>query len=117
MVTKPTLDGNDTNKELNLHVKIQKLIDSFTDLKGKYATLKEDYERTLTSNIELEDTNTQLMNEKAHFEQKIEQLNEELHNKTAEINKLREANSELDILTKDAASKIDDILSQCDLDA
>jgi len=99
-----------------LHAKIQKLIDSFNLLKGKYSLLKDDYERTLTSNIELEELNSQLMNEKTHLEQKITQLGEELQIKINEIKNLKETNKELDSLTKEVADKIDTVLSEFDLE-
>ena len=106
----------DAQKPLTLQEKVQKLIDSFTTLKEKHASLKEDYERTLTSNIELEYINTQLVSEKIYLEQKISQLSEQYLSNLSEINLLKEKNLELENLTLDAVSKIDLILDEFELE-
>ena len=96
--------------------RVQKLIDSFATLKEKYKTLKEDYERVLTSNIELDDEKSLWVNEKAILEQKISQLVADLKNKDKEMEELKEKNSENDLYSKQAVMKIDDLLSNIDLD-
>jgi chromosome segregation ATPase len=96
--------------------KIQKLIDRHTSLKEKFETLKDDYERTLTCNIELEDANNQLSNDKIYLEQKVNQLNDQLSNCSSELNDLHEMNLKLEALTTNVATKIDEILNQCDMD-
>ncbi len=120
METISSVELNEKKQEqttnINLQEKIQKLIDNFTALREKYSSLKEEYEKTLTSNIELDDEKTQLLNEKTHLEQKIVQLEEELELKTNELNNVKNLNEELDSITKVAASKIDILLSQCDID-
>ncbi|MCK9330123.1 MAG: hypothetical protein PHY08_05615 [Candidatus Cloacimonetes bacterium] len=120
METISNIELNEQKQEQTTHItlqeKIQKLIDNFTALKEKYSNLKEEYEKTLTSNIELEDDKNQILNEKNHLEQKIIQLQEELETKTEELNKAKNLNEELDSITKVAASKIDILLSQCDID-
>ena len=98
-----------------LEGKIQKLINSFTMLKEKYESLKEENELTLTTNIELEDEKNQWQNEKSHLQQKIAQLEEQLLARTNEVDHLKEANIELEGLTQEVASKIDDLISQVDL--
>ena len=106
----------DAQKPLTLQEKVQKLIDSFTALKEKHATLKEDYERTLTNNIELEYINTQLISEKTYLELKLSQINDQYLSNLNEINLLKEKNLELENLTLDAVSKIDLILDEFELE-
>ena len=102
--------------QATLPEKLQKLVNNYVDLKDKYENLKADYEKTLTSNIELEDEKTQFMNEKSHLELKIAQLTEELLNKTAEVNVWKDKYNEIDNNTKAAVSRIDSLLAQCDID-
>ena len=106
----------ETNTQLSLEEKIQKLINMCTLYKEKFDSLKEENEKTLTSNIELEDEKTQLINEKHFLEQRIIQMDEDLQNKIAEINKLKATNNELDTITKTAASRIDQLISECEFD-
>jgi predicted nuclease with TOPRIM domain len=95
----------------SLESKIQKLIDGFTTLKEKYTRLKEDYEKTLTANVELEDEKTLWINEKTHLMQKVTQLEEELSIKTAEVTTLSEKYKKADNMKKAISTQIDDILS------
>ena len=107
---------NEHFRQPTLQEKVQKLIDNFTTLKEKHASLKEEYETTLTNNIELEDTNNQLMSEKMYLEQKVAQITEHLQTNLMELNVLKEKNLELENLTLDAVSKIDQILNQCEME-
>lgn len=120
METKPstltTEVKTEQNKSLSLQERVQKLIDNYTSLRERHAVLKDDYERALTSNIELEDTNTQLVSEKMYLEQKVSHLSEQLRTNLEELSSLREKNIELETLTHEAASKIDQILDQCEFD-
>ena len=102
--------------QVSIQDKIQKLIDNFSILKEKYKTLKEDYEKVLASNIELDDEKNQWINEKTLLEQKVLQLTDELKNKVQENQELKTKHNEYDIYSKTAALKIDDLLSNLDFD-
>ncbi|MCL1826534.1 MAG: hypothetical protein FWG20_00665 [Candidatus Cloacimonetes bacterium] len=108
--------GSAEPSQVTIQDKIQKLIDNFATLKTKYNVLKTDYEKALTTNIELDDEKNQWLNEKAFLEQKVLQLSNELKEKTAEIDELKEKSKEYDSITKVAVSKIDDLLSKIDFD-
>ncbi|MCL2062841.1 MAG: hypothetical protein FWG98_00515 [Candidatus Cloacimonetes bacterium] len=102
--------------QMSLEDKIQKLIKMCTTYKEKYDALKIDFEKTLTSNIELEDEKTQIISEKHFLEQRVIQLDAELQEKMSEIEKLNASNNELDNITKTAALRIDKLLSECEFD-
>ena len=108
--------GSTESAQVTIQDKIQKLIDNFATLKNKYNVLKADYEKALTTNIELDDEKNQWLNEKAFLEQKVVQLTEEIKEKTAEVEALKEKSKEYDSITKVAVSKIDDLLSNIDFD-
>jgi len=101
---------------VTLPEKLQKLISNYSELKVKYETLKEDYESTLTNNIELDEERAQFLNEKSHLELKIAQLTEELQNKTAEVEMWKKKYNDIDVNTRAAVSKIDSLLASIDFD-
>ena len=100
----------------SLEGKIQKLINNYSSLKDKYTLIKEERDKFATTNQELEDENNHLTREKGILVQKITQLEEELSQRTSDLNYMKETNLELDAITKTAVSKIDSILSQVDFD-
>ena len=115
-INPPSEKSYETNTQMSLEEKIQKLINMCAAYKEKYDSMKEDYEKSMTGTIVLEEEKAQLLNEKSHLELKIAQLNEELQFKISEINKLKEMNTELDTITQTAVSRIDKLLSECEFD-
>jgi len=105
---------SDTTAELTLEQKVIKFIGRFQQLKERYSTLKQDYERTVTSNIELEDEKTQWENERGLLMLKVAQLEDELLTQSAMLDHLNQQNAVLDNNTKTAIQKIDSLLTQID---
>jgi len=100
--------------ELTLEEKVKKLIALYQHLKDKHSTLKQDFERTVTTNIELEDEKTQWENEKGLLMLKVAQLEEELLTQSAIVNRLNQQNSFMDASSKTAIQKIDVLLTLLD---
>jgi len=105
---------SENNSELTLEEKVKKLIGRYQHLKDKHATLKQDFERTVTTNIELEDEKTQWENEKGLLMLKVAQLEEELLTQSAMLNHLNQQNSILDANSRTAIQRIDVLLTQLD---
>jgi len=105
---------SDKTGELTLEEKVKRLIGTYQQLKEKYATLKQDFERTVTSNIELEDEKTQWENEKGLLMLKVAQLEEELLTQSAMLDHINQQNTILDSNSKSAIQKIDVLLQQLD---
>jgi len=105
---------SENTSELTLEEKVKILIGRYMQLKEKYATLKQDFERTVTSNIELEDEKTQWENEKGLLLLKVAQIEEELLTQSAMLDHLNQQNIILDTNSKTAVQKIDVLLQQID---
>jgi len=99
---------------LSIEDKIKKIISSYKVLKERYAILKEDYEKTVTNNIELEDEKTQWQFEKGQLMQKVSQLEEELTTQEAILGSLQQQNTTLNTNTKAAIERIDNLIIALD---
>jgi len=105
---------SDNAGELTLEEKVKRLIGRYQQLKEKYANLKQDFERTVTANIELDGEKTQWENEKGLLMLKVAQLEEELQTQSAMLDQLNQQNALLDTNSKSAVQKIDVLLSLLD---
>jgi len=111
------MDGqafSNANVELSVEEKIKKIISSYKVLKERYSILKEDYEKAITNNIELEDEKTQWQFEKGQLMQRVSQLEEEVTTQESMLENLQHQNATLSSNTRAAIERIDNLIISLD---
>ena len=92
--------------------KIQKLINGYTVLKKKYATVVEEKDKLLQANLAFQENQSEKSGKFAEMETTINKQKEEIEFLRTENANLREKNHQYENKMKEASNKIDNIFNQ-----